>query len=115
MLATTVGKQGTSKKNCFKFKEILKKKDDKDTDETSTSETSEQVDVVEEAYENPCDVLIAQSEKRKYSDAWLLGLRCTYHMYLKREWFSTYKRFDGGSILMGNDVVCKAVGIGNIL
>jgi len=32
----------------------------------------------------------------------------------KREWFSTYKPYDGGSILMGNDAVCKTVGIGNI-
>ena len=26
----------------------------------------------------------------------------------------TYKPYDGGSVLMGNDVVCKTVGIGNI-
>jgi len=31
----------------------------------------------------------------------------------KREWFSTYK-LDGGSVLMGNDAVCKTVGIDNI-
>ena len=31
----------------------------------------------------------------------------------KREWFSTYKSYDEGSVLIGNDV-CKTVGIGNI-
>ena len=33
---------------------------------------------------------------------------------LKREWFSTYKPYDGGSVLIGNYVMCKIVGIGNI-
>ena len=32
----------------------------------------------------------------------------------KREWFSTYKPYNGGSVLVGNDAVCKTVGIGNI-
>ena len=27
---------------------------------------------------------------------------------------SAYKPFDGGSVLIGNDVVCKIIGIGNI-
>ena len=32
----------------------------------------------------------------------------------QKKWFSTYKPYDGGSVLMGNDAVCKAVGINNI-
>jgi len=32
----------------------------------------------------------------------------------KREWFSTYKPFDGGSVMMGNGTICKTVNIGNI-
>ena len=35
-------------------------------------------------------------------------------MYPKREWFCTYKPYDGGSVLIGNNAVCKTVGIGNI-
>jgi len=35
-------------------------------------------------------------------------------MCLKKEWYSTYKPYDGGSVLMGNNTVCKTVGIGNI-
>jgi len=57
---------------------------------------------------------MAESEKAKYSDVWLLDSGCTYHMYPKKEWFSTYKLYDGGSVLMENDVVCKTIGIGNI-
>ena len=32
----------------------------------------------------------------------------------KKEWFSTHKTYDGGSVLMGNDVLCRTIGIGNI-
>ena len=32
----------------------------------------------------------------------------------KREWLSTYKPFDGGSVLLGNNTVCKLIGIINI-
>ena len=58
--------------------------------------------------------MTAESGKGKYTDAWLLDSGCTYHMWPKREWFSTYKPYNGGSDLMGNDVVCKTVGIVNI-
>ena len=36
------------------------------------------------------------------------------HMCPKREWFSTYNPYDGGSILMRNDAMCKTFGIDNI-
>jgi len=35
-------------------------------------------------------------------------------MCLKRQWFSTYKPYDEGSVLIGNDAMCKTIGIGNI-
>ena len=85
----------------MKYKEMLKKCC-KDFDKASTSGKSLQAGVVKEAYENPCDVMTTQSGKEKYSDAWLFDSRCTYYMCPKSEWFSTYKPFDGGSILMGN-------------
>ncbi|KAK3007026.1 hypothetical protein RJ639_016924 [Escallonia herrerae] len=30
------------------------------------------------------------------------------------DWFATYRSFDGGKVLMGNDVACKVVGISSI-
>ena len=45
-------KSGDIKKNCMKYKEMLKKKDGKDSD--GTSGKSDQAGVVEEADENPC-------------------------------------------------------------
>jgi hypothetical protein len=32
----------------------------------------------------------------------------------KRDWFTTYESVNGGSVLMGNNVACKIVGIGTI-
>jgi len=50
------------------------------TDRASTSRKSDQARVFEEADKNSCDVLTAESEKGKYSDAWLLDSESTYHM-----------------------------------
>ena len=96
------------------YKDMLKRKGCKDSDGASTSGKSDQVRIVKEVDEDSCDVLSAKLEKGKYSDVWLLNSGCTYHMCSKREWFSTYKPYDGGFVLMGNDVVCKTIGIGNI-
>ena len=90
---------------------MLKKKGDKDADGASTSRKLEQAGVIEEVDENPCDVLTIQTRKRKYSDAWLFDSGCTYHMC---EWFSTFKPFDGDSVLTGNNIVCKTISIDNI-
>jgi len=46
----------------------------KDSDQASTSKKSDQAGVVQEANEDACDVLMAESGKGKYSDAWLLDL-----------------------------------------
>ncbi|KAK2988245.1 hypothetical protein RJ640_000006 [Escallonia rubra] len=45
---------------------------------------------------------------------WILDTGCSYHMCPNRDWFATYRSFDGGKVLMGNDVACKVVGIGSI-
>jgi len=65
-------KPGHIKKNCMKYKEMLKRKCGKDSDWASTSGKSNQVKVIEEADKYSCGVLTAESGKGKYSDAWLL-------------------------------------------
>ncbi|KAK2973986.1 hypothetical protein RJ640_020432 [Escallonia rubra] len=45
---------------------------------------------------------------------WILDTGCSYHMCPNRDWFATYRSFDGGKVLMGNNVPCKVVGIGSI-
>jgi len=51
----------------MKYKEMLKKKCGKNFDGVSTSRKPDQVGVIEQADENLCHVLIAQSGKCKYS------------------------------------------------
>ncbi|KAK2979453.1 hypothetical protein RJ640_015082 [Escallonia rubra] len=38
---------------------------------------------------------------------WILDTSCSYHMCANRDWFATYRSFEGGKVLMGNDVACK--------
>ncbi|KAK2987349.1 hypothetical protein RJ640_023650 [Escallonia rubra] len=45
---------------------------------------------------------------------WILDTGFSYHMCPNRDWFATYRSFDGGKVFMGNDVACKMVGIGSI-
>jgi len=32
----------------------------------------------------------------------------------RKEWFSTYELFEGGTVLMDNDTACKTIGISSI-
>ena len=48
----------------MKYKEMLKRKGGKNSEGASTSGKSDQAGVVEEADEDSCDVLTAESEKR---------------------------------------------------
>src|SRR3954464_2497412 len=64
--------------------------------------------------EDLCEVLMAQSGRKKSSDVWLLDSACTYHVCPRREGFYTYQPCDGGTVLMGNNAECRVVGIGSI-
>ena len=64
-------KPGHIKKNCMKFKEMLKRKGNKYSDGASTME-SQIKPGCRKADDYSCDVLMAMSEKSKYSNAWLL-------------------------------------------
>ena len=53
----------------MKYKEMLKKKNGKDSDGASTSGKLDQSGVIEEADEYSCDVLTVELGKGKYLDA----------------------------------------------
>ncbi|XXG45985.1 hypothetical protein AAC387_Pa02g0930 [Persea americana] len=42
-------------------------------------------------------------------DEWILDSGCFYHMCPNRDWFTTYKEINDGSVLMGNNIECKMV------
>src|SRR5436190_880344 len=102
-------KGGHTRREC-PFREEVSKMTGRGSDRGEKSGKPE-ASVVEE---DLCEVLMAQSGRKKTSDVWLLDSACTYHVCPRREWFSTYQPCDGGSILMGNDAECKVVGIRSI-
>ena len=42
---------------------------------------------------------------------WLLDTGATYHMCPNREWFSSFEKLDGCSIVMGDDRPCNIEGM----
>ncbi|KAL4621167.1 hypothetical protein ACB092_06G208900 [Castanea dentata] len=39
---------------------------------------------------------------------------CSYHITLKKDWFDTYKPYNGDMVQMGNDATCLVIGIGTV-
>ncbi|KAK3034397.1 hypothetical protein RJ639_033668 [Escallonia herrerae] len=92
-------KEGHYRKDCPERKG--KKKDNSNTADTGVIEdNSDGAGVL--------SVTISSSYR-----GWILNTGCSYHMCLNRDWFATYRSFDGGKVLMGNDIACKVVGIGS--
>ncbi|KAK3038197.1 hypothetical protein RJ639_030304 [Escallonia herrerae] len=92
--------EGHYRKDCPERKG--KKKNNSKTDGAGVVEdNSDGVDVL--------SVTISSSD-----GGWILDTGCSYHMCPNRDWFATYRSFDGGKVLMGNDVACKVVGISSI-
>ena len=94
-------KEGHWKKECT----LLKEKKEKD----STSNTSNVVSVVE--VNSVGDDIVLSVSTSCFGDAWVLDSACSYHMTLRRDWFTTYRSISG-EVLMGNNMTCKVLGIG---
>ena len=61
------------------------------------------------------DMLSVSSGLDHLTNSWILDSTCSYHMTPNKDWFNTYRSVNSGSILMGNNVSCKVVGIRNII
>lgn len=59
-------------------------------------------------------MLLVSANPDHLADSWILDSACSYHIFPNREWFDPYKSVDCGNVLMGNDVLCKVIGIGTI-
>ncbi|KAK8935199.1 hypothetical protein KSP39_PZI013173 [Platanthera zijinensis] len=46
--------------------------------------------------------------------SWILDTGCTFHMCPNREWFSSFRQYEGGRVWMGNVSECEILGVGNI-
>ena len=47
-------------------------------------------------------------------ESWILDSACLYYMTPKKDWFDTYKPYNGDMIQMGKDATCPVIGIGNV-
>ncbi|GJW73497.1 hypothetical protein Tco_0132867 [Tanacetum coccineum] len=56
-----------------------------------------------------CDVVLLVVDYKGASLVWIFDSACSFHMCPNRDWFVTYKEFDGGHVFMGNDSPCKVV------
>jgi hypothetical protein len=68
--------------------------------------------VVKESYEDVEFALAVSVFDNRFYDKWVLDTACTFHISHKRDWFTTYKSINGGSVFIGNNVACKIIGIG---
>ncbi|KAK3040718.1 hypothetical protein RJ639_028008 [Escallonia herrerae] len=92
--------EGHCRKDCPEHKE--KKKDNSKTADAGVVE------------DNSDGADVRSVTIRSSDGGWILDTSCSYHMCPNRDWFVTYRSFDGGKVLMGNNVACKMVGIGSI-
>ncbi|KAK2973983.1 hypothetical protein RJ640_013544 [Escallonia rubra] len=59
-----------------------------------------------------CNLLSVRDDS--FSTEWFLDAACSFHICPHKEWFDCLTSCNGGMVLMGNDAVCKVMGIGNI-
>jgi len=45
---------------------------------------------------------------------WMLRIGAIFHVYPNRDWFSTFEKLDGYSVVMGDDHPCYMEGIGTV-
>jgi len=102
-------KFGHYKKDCFKLKE----KEKENVRRKSQDEKSSVVSVAEKASTSH-EVLSVTVFDARSRDEWVLDSGCSYHICPQRDWFVTYQPIDGGTVLMGNNMPCKTIGIGSI-
>ncbi|KAE8731151.1 hypothetical protein F3Y22_tig00002840pilonHSYRG00482 [Hibiscus syriacus] len=104
--------------HCYKCKEAghmkrdcpkLKKQTDKKRDDSSKS-----VNVVKDDNSDYSEGDILSISMTQLTDIWILDFGCSYHITPNREWFSTYRSVNYGSVYLGDDRCCNIVGIGDV-
>ena len=95
-------KEGHLKRDCPERK--LKPKD-------SMNRSGDAAIVEEEGYES-VGVCVATDCNQKCK--WILDSGCTFYMTPFKDYFTEYHKFDGGKVMMGNNAMCKVIGIGTV-
>ena len=66
---------------------------------------------VEEDNYSDGDLLLASDGISKPYEDWILDSGCMFHMCPNGDWFSTNETVSTGAVVMGNNALCKIVGI----
>lgn len=93
------------KRDCSDRKNKSKNKHGKNKDATVASE--------DEGYDS-AGVLLVAGTRIQTNSKWVVDSGCTYHMCPDKYLFVNYKPFNGGEVMMGNNSMCKVVGLGTI-
>ena len=96
-------KEGHFKRDCLERKNKQHKE--------QRSENGDAAVVEEEGYES-AGVLIASDVDQE--GKWVLDSGCSFHMCPFKHQFSEYQEYDGGRVMMGNNAICRVIGIGVI-
>ena len=78
--------------------------------------SSKSANVVEEgdSESGDGDMLSVSFSRDHLTDSWIMDSTCSYHMKPNKDWFDTYRLVNSSYVLMGNDVSCRVVQMGNI-
>ncbi|KAL2526686.1 Integrase catalytic domain-containing protein [Abeliophyllum distichum] len=60
------------------------------------------------------DICVNSVSSACHFEEWLLDSGCTFHMTPNINMFCSYTNVNSGNVVMGNNVACKVIGIGNI-
>jgi hypothetical protein len=58
------------------------------------------------------DVYLASTNTWSDHDIWLIDSEVSFHMTPHGEWFGKYERYEGGYVLLGDELTTKIVGQG---
>jgi hypothetical protein len=103
-------KKGHYRRFCRLMKQDLEDKKNQKGSADSVNVANDESDDSEVS----ADLLSVSSGTDSLIDSWILDSACSYHMCPNRQWFDTFKSCNAGTVLMGNDARCKAIGIGTI-
>ncbi|KAK4386031.1 hypothetical protein Sango_2473700 [Sesamum angolense] len=95
------------------YEERLSKVEKRQTDE-KRDDSSKSANVAQNDNSNYSDGDMLSVSTNQYVDAWILDSGCSYHIKPNKEWFTSYRSGNFGSINLGNDRCCNIAGIGEV-
>ncbi|KAL0368146.1 UNVERIFIED_CONTAM: hypothetical protein Scaly_1033500 [Sesamum calycinum] len=104
--------------HCYKYKESGHMKRDcpkmKNQVDEKRDDSSKSANVVQNGNSDCSDGDMLSVSTNQYVDAWFLDSGCSSHVTPNREWFSSYRSSNPGSVYLGDDRCCNIVVVGEV-